>query len=266
MDTTQGYPLPRERNLILAGLLVLTVVAWIVLFWGASWPDMAMGGLTMGLSGPLFVTMWVVMTVAMMFPSAAPMILTFAQISAGKRRRGQAYVPTWIFVGAYLLVWALSGVVAYGAALLVTQAVEQSAWLMDHTSRIGGLLLLLAGVYQLTPLKRACLTKCRTPRQFIMTSWRDGHGGAFHMGVEHGLFCLGCCWLLSVILFPLGVMNIAAMAAVTLVIFAEKTLPGGFLTSRSTGGALIVIGLFMLVAPAMLPTLPMAGSSHGHGH
>lgn len=266
MDTTPVYPLPRERNLILAGLLVLTVGAWVVLLWGASWPVMTVGGLTMGLSGPLFVTMWVVMTVAMMFPSAAPMILTFAQISAGKRQRGQAHVPTWVFVGAYLLVWTLSGVVAYGAALLVTQAVEQAAWVMDHASRIGGVVILLAGVYQLTPLKRACLTKCRTPRQFIMTSWRDGYGGAFRMGVEHGLFCLGCCWLLSVILFPLGIMNIAAMAVVTLVIFAEKTLPGGFFASRSIGGALIVIGLVILVAPALLPALPMTGTSPGHGH
>jgi predicted metal-binding membrane protein len=266
MDTTRVYPLPRERNLILASLLIVTAVAWALLLWGSAQAGTAMGGLTMGLGGPLFVVVWVVMTVAMMFPSAAPMILTFAQISAGKRRHGRAFIPTWIFVGAYLLIWAFSGVLAYGAALLVTQTAGQVPWVADHAARFGGLLLVLAGVYQLTPLKHACLTKCRTPRQFIMTSWRDGDTGAFRMGLEHGLFCLGCCWLLSVILFPLGIMNIAAMASITLAIFAEKTLPGGFLTSQATGGALIVFGLFVLVMPAALPVLPMTGAYHGHGH
>src|SRR6185437_2031763 len=102
-----------------------------------------------------------------------------------------------------------------------------SMWLMDNAARIGGGVLIAAGMYQMSPLQRTCLTKCRSPLSWIINSWRDGASGAVRMGIEHGVYCLGCCWLLFVILFPLGIMNIAAMAVVTVIVFAEKTLPWG---------------------------------------
>jgi predicted metal-binding membrane protein len=113
--------------------------------------------------------------------------------------------------------------------------------------------LILAGAYQLSSLKHTCLAKCRTPLQFVLSSWRDGKSGAFRMGVIHGLYCLGCCWLLFVILFPLGVMNVAAMAVLTALIFAEKSLPAGRRISQVAAVILIGYGSVILFLPAALP-------------
>src|SRR6476620_7099544 len=115
---------------------------------------------------------------------------------------------TWIFVSAYLLIWVLFGVVAYLAALAVEALTRGSPSLAENAIRVGGVLLILGGLYQLSPLKQACLAKCRTPIGFILGSWREGYWGSFRMGLEHGIYCLGCCWLLFVILFPLGIMNV----------------------------------------------------------
>jgi predicted metal-binding membrane protein len=210
-------------------------------------------GLTVGMSAILFIAIWVVMMVAMMFPTAAPMILMFARVSAGKRQRSQAFVPTWVFVSAYLLIWTLFGVAAYPLALLAERLAGGSMWLMENGPRLGGALLIAAGIYQVSPLKRVCLSKCRTPFQFIMTSWHDGYGGAFRMGIAHGAYCLGCCWLLFVILFPLGIMNVAVMALLTALIFAEKALPIGRQMSLLAGIALVAYGTVVVFFPAALP-------------
>jgi predicted metal-binding membrane protein len=194
-----------QRNVILGLLLALSAAAWALLAWrgaGAD-ADMAMASPTMGMHAPLFLAVWVVMMVAMMFPTAAPMILIFHQVQAGKRRRGEAFVATWVFVAAYMVVWTLSGVAAYAGAV-ATEAIATHATLSRATvARVGGAVLVAAGLYQLTPLKDLCLSKCRTPISFIMTAWRDGVAGALRMGLLHGAYCLGCCWLLFVILFPL---------------------------------------------------------------
>jgi len=256
MDRAQSDPISFQRNVILGLLLVVATVAWAVLVWqdaGADM-DMAIDSPTMGLRAPLFLAIWVVMMVAMMFPTAAPMILTFHKVQAGKRQRGEAFVSTWIFVAAYLLVWGLSGVAAYFGALAAEAVAARAALLPATVARVGGMVLVAAGLYQLTPLKDLCLSKCRTPITFIMTSWRDGAAGALRMGLLHGGYCLGCCWLLFVILFPLGIMNIAAMAVITLVIFAEKTLPWGRAVARATAAALIVYGTVVVAVPQLLPT------------
>ena len=255
MTTTTPSPLPRERNLILASLLLLTVAAWAILIWQSTSADEQMMGLTMGMRAPIFVAIWVVMMVAMMFPTAAPMILMFARVHAGKRQRGQSFVPTWVFVSAYMVVWTLFGLVAYAVAVGAEELAKQSMWLMEHAARLGGGVLVLAGLYQLSPLKHACLTKCRTPLDFILGSWRDGYSGAFRMGLGHGAYCLGCCWLLFVILFPLGVMNVAAMAVITLLIFAEKSVPAGRRISQIAAVALIAYGALVLFIPTALPTM-----------
>ncbi len=261
MEHAPANRLSAQRNAILGLLLVLAAGAWALLVWqgAATNEDMAMASPTMGLRAPLFLAMWVVMMVAMMFPTAAPMILTFHRVQASKRRRGEAFVATWVFVTAYMLVWALSGVAAYAGAL-ATEAVAARAALSPATAaRIGGAVIVVAGVYQLTPLKDLCLAKCRTPISFIMTSWRDGAAGALRMGMLHGAYCLGCCWLLFVILFPLGVMNLAAMAIITLVIFAEKTLPWGRVVARAAAIALVGYGGAVLAAPQLLPTFMANG-------
>ncbi|MGZ3662975.1 MAG: DUF2182 domain-containing protein [Ktedonobacterales bacterium] len=255
MASQRSFPLARERALILTMLLGLSAAAWGLMVWQTVTMRASAMGLTMGMGGVLFLAIWVAMMVAMMFPSAASMILMFATVSAGKRQRAQAFVPTWVFVSGYLLVWALFGVAAYIIAAVADQLAGQSMWLMENAARIGGLILVIAGLYQLSPLKNVCLTKCRTPTQFILTSWRDGYGGALRMGLEHGLYCLGCCWLLFVILFPLGMMNIVVLGLLTALIFAEKCLPIGRLASRIAAGVLIAYGIVVIAVPAALPTI-----------
>ncbi len=255
MATTASYPMPRERNLILLSLLGLAAAAWAVLVWQSATADEDMMGLTMGMGAPLFMAIWVVMMMAMMFPTAAPMILMFARVHAGKRQRGQPFVPAWVFVSSYLVVWTLFGGLAYGLAVGAEKAADQSMWLMDNAARLGGGVLILAGLYQLSPLKRACLSKCRTPLDFVLGSWRDGYPGSFRMGLEHGAYCLGCCWVLFVMLFPLGVMNAAAMALITLLIFAEKSLRMGRQVAQVAAVALVTYGAVVVFVPGALPTM-----------
>lgn len=252
---TDSYSVRQVRTVILAALLILAAICWVLIFRHAAMPGMpGMNGLTLGMDAPLFLAMWVVMMVAMMFPAAAPMILMFARVHADKRRRGQPFVPGWIFVGAYLLVWALSGVVFYALAVAAEALAQQSNWLMQHAARIGGALFILAGLYQLSPLKQACLAKCQTPLDFILGAWREGYGGALRMGMAHGLYCLGCCWLLFIILFPLGLMNIAAMLAITLLIVAEKFLPAQWRIAQIAAVILMAYGLLIIIVPEALPT------------
>jgi predicted metal-binding membrane protein len=240
----------RERILILAALLVLTIVSWAILIQQSAVPSEQMG-----MNASLFITLWVLMMAAMMFPAAAPMVMAFAQVQASKRERGQLFVPTWIFVGAYMVVWTLFGALAWAVAAGVEAAAHQAMWLMENTARLSGGMFILAGLYQFSPLKHACLAKCRTPLNFILNAWRDGYGGAFRMGLEHGLYCLGCCWLLFAILFPLGLMNVAAMAAITLLIFAEKSLPMGIRISQLAAAALMIYGVWVMFVPAALPMM-----------
>jgi predicted metal-binding membrane protein len=264
VSASSSYPLRRERNLILGLLVALALAAWLILIRQSATLDQEMMGPTMGLGPPIFLAIWVLMMVAMMFPTAAPMILLFARVHAGKRQRGQSFVPTWVFVGGYLLVWTAFGALAYGLALAAEALVEGDMWLMNNGARLGGAALVLAGLYQLSPLKRSCLAKCRSPLDFIMTSWRDGYPGSFRMGLEHGMYCLGCCWLLFVILFPLGMMNVAAMALITLLIFAEKSLAVGPRISQIAALALIAYGGLVVFVPAALPTMPSSGGMTGH--
>ena len=252
-----------QRNIILALLIAVAAAAWVLLIRqqiGMS-ADMRMEMVspTMGMAAPLFLAIWIVMMIAMMFPTAAPMILTFHQVQAAKRSRGGTFVSTWAFVAGYMLVWSAIGVLAFAGAAGAQMIGEQMGMSTATAARIGGVLLIVAGAYQLSPLKDLCLAKCRTPVGFILTSWRDGRWGAARMGIQHGAFCLGCCWLLFLALFPLGLMNVAAMAVVTLLIFAEKTLPAGDRIAKVSGVALLLYGAAVLVFPQALPTFQAVG-------
>jgi len=250
-------PLARARVAILGALLVLAAAAWAILVWQSSMTDTddMENMLTMDMGVPLFLAIWVAMMVAMMFPTAAPMILTFAKVQQGKQQGGKPYVPTWVFVGAYLAIWTAFGALAYAAALGATELAGNSMWVMDNAARIGGGVLILAGLYQLSPLKNICLSKCRSPMAFILTSWRNGYGGALRMGFEHGLYCLGCCWLFFVIVFPLGMMNVAVLAAIVLLIFAEKSLPLGQRARQLAAAALLAYGALVVFVPSALPSV-----------
>jgi len=195
-----------------------------------------------GLDALLFLAMWVVMMVAMMLPTAAPMILAFHSVHARNHQPDNAFVSTWVFLAAYLLVWASSGITAY-AGVLAAAAVHPA--LADEVS---GLILMVAGIYQITPLKQRCLSECRRP--IIMTSWYHRTADAFHMGLLHGVYCLGCCWLFFVILVPLD-MTIGAMAAVTLIILGEKTLRRPEFVSYGAAVVLVLYGGLMVVTPGL---------------
>lgn len=245
----------RQRNVVLIVLVVLAVVGWVVFLRQATEPaTMGMAedmgpDLTMGGSWPLFLAMWVAMMVAMMSPAAAPMVLMY-----GRMRKSDP-PSVALFTGAYIALWFVFGVGAYLLSAAVENAASHSDWVAMNWGRAGGALLVLAGVYQLTPLKDICLQHCRTPLSFVMTQWRDGRGGAVRMGLVHGVYCVGCCWLLFLILIPLGVMNVAAMVAVAALVFAEKVVPHGRRVGVAASAILIVCGFAIAVHPTLLPTV-----------
>jgi predicted metal-binding membrane protein len=216
--------------------------------------------LTMGLGPALFLGMWASMMVAMMLPPAAPVIGGFARLQRARSARGDPLVSTVLFASAYLALWIGFGAIAFVGAEEAASTANHSAFLMDNGARIGGAIFILAGLYQLSPPKSACLRRCRAPRDFVAENWRDGRLGGVVMGLRHGVDDLGCCWLLFVILFPVGIMNLAAMGLLTVLIFAEKVAPGGFVVARIAGLAMIAFGVAFLVAPGLLPTQVTMGS------
>lgn len=258
---TSPIPLARERRAVLTALLALAAVAWAAVIWQAtagasgSMDGMrsAVDTLTMGMTAPVFLATWTVMMAAMMLPSAAPMILTFDAVQLARTKQGRPVVPTWVFVAGYLVVWSVVGVVAYAAAVAAGELAAVVPALASLAPRLGGALFLAAGLYQLTPLKQRCLSHCRTPTQFVLGSWRNGPRGALQMGLEHGVICLGCCWLLFAILFPLGIMNVAAMAAAALFVLAEKTIPIGRRLGQFGGVVLMGAGAVVMAVPGLLP-------------
>jgi predicted metal-binding membrane protein len=263
MDKAQPDLLSRQRSVILGLLLALAAAAWAILVWthADSNRDMTTASVTLGPRAPLFLVMWVVMMVAMMLPTAAPMILTFHKVQAANRQPRDAFVSTWVFAAAYLLVWAFAGLAAYVGMQAAEAEIARVALAPVTVAQVGGAIIVVAGIYQLTPLKDVCLSKCRDPLDFIVTSWRGGATSALEMGFLHGAYCLGCCWLLFVILFPLGIMNVGAMAAVTLIILAEKTLPWPRLTPYATAVALVLYGALVITSPQLLPTFQQDGGA-----
>jgi predicted metal-binding membrane protein len=207
--------------------------------------EFTLGGLGVFLAG------WTVMMGAMMLPSAAPMILTFAAVQA--RRDRNVAVPTWMFVAAYIFVWAYAGVVVYVLVHAGKDLVDRLAWLESGAwaPLALGVTLTLAGLYQFTPLKRLCLHRCRSPLAFLKQHWRDGCEDPFELGFWHGLYCLGCCWaLFGVMVAAAGMMSIVWMLLMTLVVFAEKVLPHG--PRISVAGALGLIALGLLVGSGVV--------------
>jgi predicted metal-binding membrane protein len=266
-----GRTMPlRDRAVIIGAVLALAALCWVYLLHiGSVIPaeETGMSGMVMpGMAMPsaamadpfapaelgLRFAMWAVMMTGMMLPSALPMILTFAGISRRREASGQPFVPTMLFVGGYLLAWA-----GFSAAAAIAEAGLERAALMSPMAGLvgeaaGGCALLLAGLYQFTPLKYACLRHCRSPIGFILTRWREGPGGAVAMGLEHGAYCLGCCWALMALLFAGGVMNILWAAAIAAFVLIEKALPLGHHAGRAAGLVAILVGGYLLIAASGL--------------
>jgi len=274
--------LRQERIIVAAGLATLAGLAWIYLLGGAgmdagAWemtrltlfphrlsaaPAMSMDGMGMAAAGAgrawdlrvwlLVVAMWWTMMVAMMAPSAAPMILLYAKVrghAEGQDPRGGGLAPTAVFAAGYLAVWLLFSLAAAGLQAGLEASALVSAALMGSTSRwLSAGVLVAAGLYQLTPLKNLCLAQCRSPAAFLSRHWRPGAAGALRLGLLHGGYCVGCCWALMALLFVGGVMNLAWIAALALLVMAEKLLPAGPWTARAAGALLLAWGLATTIA------------------
>jgi predicted metal-binding membrane protein len=256
------YTLPLSMLVTLIGV---TIAAWALTLYQAISMDVPMGvamrgsmaaegmaGMAMdGMSGAdwsleglaVFVALWTVMMVAMMLPAATPMILIFA--SAQARRDRFVAIPTWVFIAGYFVIWAAAGLLVY---LVVQSAIELAGRFVAFDRAIWaplalGATLVIAGLYQFTPLKRICLRHCRSPLAFVAQHWREGRTGALKMGMHHGLYCLGCCWALFSVLVAAGTMSIAWMLLLSLIVFAEKLFPQAARTSTAIGLAFITLGL-----------------------
>jgi predicted metal-binding membrane protein len=282
--------LRRDRVVVIAALVVVIVGAWLYILLGAgtgmtlfemtpplSGPaDMDMGSqdpMTMDQNGPdmpmgdgmmmamapmawtpgyavLMFFMWWIMMVAMMLPSASPMILLFARFNRSQREKGAPYVPTAVFALGYLWIWAAFSVVAVTAQWSLERSGLLSSMMASTSVTLGAVLLIAAGLYQLTPLKYACLKHCRSPLFFISHHWRPGEWGALRMGLEHGAFCTGCCWFLMALLFYGGIMNLFWIIGLALFVLLEKVAPAGHWVGWVMGVGLIAWGGSMLLLAA----------------
>ena len=244
--------LRRDRVVVLAGLAAVTLLAWAYIFYlAANMAARDMAAMPRAQAwGPtelvLTFIMWTVMMVAMMTPSASPMVLSFAQINRQRRAQNRSLASTGMFLLGYLLIWAGFSALAtlfqwglHSASLLSPMMVTTSAIL-------GGAILLAAGIFQLTPLKHLCLSHCRTPMGFILTEWRESRPGALTMGLKHGRFCLGCCWILMALLFVAAVMNLLWVAVIAAFVLIEKVAPAGEWVSRVAGLLLIGWAIWIL--------------------
>jgi predicted metal-binding membrane protein len=201
-----------------------------------------------------FVGVWVVMMAAMMFPSVSPTIALYSRMT-----KQRSLLSPLVFAGGYLLTWSVAGISAFALAVAGRRiAGDVLAW--DRAGRFAAAgTLVVAAVYELTPLKDVCLGKCRSPLGFLLGSWRDGVSGALRLGVKHGAWCVGCCWALMAGLFALGVMSVAWMAFVAALIAAEKTLPWRRVATLGTAAILLVLGVLLLAAPDAIPGLTIPG-------
>jgi predicted metal-binding membrane protein len=262
----------RDRVVVITALFAVITLSWAYLLAGAgrgmsalemtrmSQLGMAGGVSEWGMAGMAMITpavwtpgyavlmffMWWVMKVAMMLPSAAPMILLFATVNRKQRDTGHPYVATSIFAFGYLAAWAGFSLVAVILQWGFERTGILSPMLVATNAIFGGFLLLAAGVYQLTPIKHACLRHCRSPLAFLSTHWRRGARGALRMGLLHGAFCVGCCWFLMWLMFFGGVMILYWIAGLALFVLFEKTVPAGHWLGYATGVALLVWGAGML--------------------
>jgi len=255
MALTMSRIQARERLVINLAMVILTLLAWSVLMRSGSSSSTMMpmspaasGGWTASMA-LVSALMWCVMMVAMMLPSAGPMIVTYTRLHQ-RTIRGRAVAPTWCFLAGYLAVWTGFGLLAAATQWSLHQHLLLSSAMGSVNPSLGGGLLILAGLFQLSPVKQACLSKCRSPLSFLMREWREGTGGALVMGIRHGAYCLGCCWALMLLMFVGGVMSLVWMAGLALYVLLEKLAPRARSLSQLSGALLIGAGLSFLLVTA----------------
>lgn len=254
-----AIPARRDRIVVVGCCSVLTAFAWAYLLhlnhqmsamtaYNGAMADMGMRMNTTWHPADVWFTfaMWAVMMVGMMTPSAAPMMLLVSGASRGRGAQRRPHVVVAFGTG-YLVVWITFSAVATLAQWALHHAAMLSPSVTMSSARLGGAILIVAGIYQLTPFKRACLTHCRSPLGFLLSHWRDGVTGALRMGMAHGTYCLGCCWALMCVLFVVGVMNLVWVAVLTIFVLVEKVGPAAAFVARGAGVAMMTAGAVLTI-------------------
>lgn len=250
--------LRHERIVTPIALLVVTALCWAYLLTGAGTMQ-EMGGMDMPMSiwpwtlahAALMFFMWLVMMAAMMLPSAAPVILLYRTISC--RGSGEASVAPGLFALGYVAIWGCFSLAALLVQFLLEWIGLLSPMMESASARLSGALLIAAGIYQFTPLKQACLRLCRSPLEYLSLHWRPGKRGAFMMGARHGVYCVGCCWGLMLLLFVGGVMNLMWILGLAAFVLVEKLLPGGKWMGQAAGVLLVAAGTALLLTSVVSP-------------
>jgi predicted metal-binding membrane protein len=262
-QATAGSGLPdhahrRGRFMVGAGLAILAALAWAYILdmshsisLGGGNPSAPMAMPMSSGQGPglgWLVPMWIIMMIAMMVPSAAPTILLFTGVARNRRARGVSTASAAVFTAGYILVWALYATVAAVAQWQLHRMALLSSSMAASSALFAGALLVFAGAYQWLPLKGACLSHCHSPLGFFSHHWREGRTGALVMGMEHGSYCVGCCWALMTLLFVAGVMNLLWVAAIAGFVLIEKLVDKGRVFGRVGGVLLVAVGLWLIVS------------------
>jgi predicted metal-binding membrane protein len=251
------WPRVRDQRLFLVSMAGLIALAWLSLWLWKESPSgrflshrenegvHGVGGHYLALAA-VFAAGWMLMTVAMMLPTSLPLVAVFRAVV---RRRSDRLRLVVLLIAGYLFVWMLFAVVVHGVDLLIHRSVDEVGWLHAHAWIISAVTVLWAGIYQFTPLKYRCLDKCRSPVSFVIGHWRGGNepAEAFHLGVHHGLFCVGCCWSLMLLMFAVGVGSIGWMLVLGAVMAVEKNVPWGRRLSAPLGIALVAWGVVLVV-------------------
>ena len=256
LDARIEATLRRDRRVVLSSLGLVAALAWVYLWLDAQ----AMSAMHMGMqqmpgmasaTGPgilaMYFVMWAIMMVGMMLPSAAPTILVYGALVRKNGERGTVLPAVWIFTSGYLFAWTVFSLAVAALQVLLHQSALVTPMMVSASADLSAAILIAAGIYQWLPLKRACLRKCRNPLAFFLTRWRAGGLGAFRMGVENGAYCVACCWVLMLLLFVAGVINLLWVALITVFVFVEKVLPAPKVTTGIAGGVLIAAGLMLLI-------------------
>ena len=253
--TAAARLLAHERALTLAALGLVVALAWFLTIWPPGQPDSQMG-MDMPMAMPVdwtlrhalvVLAMWWIMMIAMMLPSAAPMVLLFSALKRSRGEEGDLPMQQAAFVLGYLAIWAVFSLAAVGLHWLLEWLGLISPEMRVVNSLIAAAVLIAAGLYQLTPIKQVCLTYCRSPAVLLARFWRPGTWGAFNMGLQHGRFCLGCCTFLMLLLFVGGVMNVWWIVGLAAYVAAEKLLPAGEYLRLLTGVALAASGVLVAI-------------------
>lgn len=247
--------LKRERAIVLAGLVAAAAISWLYLIVASYDMYGSMDGMSAWMMTSawdveyttLIFGMWVVMMVGMMLPSAAPAILLFAMILRNSDQASAPVARTYAFMSGYLLAWTAFSAMATALQWMLAKTALLSPMMVSAHSWLSASLLIVAALYQLTPLKQTCLQGCRAPADFLSRHWRPGLGGALRLGIHHGLYCVGCCWALMLLLFAGGVMSLLWIGAITIYVLAEKLAPRGAQNGRWSAVVLLLVAAWMLV-------------------